>query len=580
MRSWFTDPIRGERQEEKAAFAGMEEDWGTGIRARRLGLGLLALGVLCRLYVYLLSFPIWRDEAALALNFAARDFRGLLHELDNYQVAPLFFLWIEKAVYSCLGGTAEALRLAPLLAGVAGLVLFWRLARLCLTPLPAALAVGCLAVSSSSIHLASMVKPYSLDLLLATLLLTLAVGCLRAPNRSGPLAALALVVPFAVPASYPVIFVAGGVSLVLLPVVWRKGRWAGRCWYIVFNVLCVAVFAAHLRFVGRPNPALQVDAVKPYMDSFWKEAFLPAEPLSALYWLLRCHVGHLFSYPVEWNGGGLVGLVLCLAGASALWRRRQFGLLGLCLAPLALNFVAGALHRYPYAGDQRLEQHLVPGLCLLLGMGAADLIQRLASGAVWRRRWAAAVAGLLVLIGFAGILGDTLRPYHDVEACWARDIAGYLRREVRPQDQIVFRQPGRATVDCLRWQLLSLAGQIRSASRIDWTCGEQSEGRLWLVDQEHVPDVSRAEPPGHELQGTLQMLEQMGWQVNKGPRFQACGPGPLEQRVFRYCCDLHVLRRANPLGRRRKAVVTSRSSLRKEISDGPGRPDNLPRGGV
>jgi len=37
------------------------------------------LGVACRLLVYLLFFPIWRDEAALALNFVRRDFRGLIN---------------------------------------------------------------------------------------------------------------------------------------------------------------------------------------------------------------------------------------------------------------------------------------------------------------------------------------------------------------------------------------------------------------------------------------------------------------------------------------------------------------------
>jgi hypothetical protein len=548
MRSWFADSMRGEGQEEKTAFPVRAEDWcAAGTQEMWLGLGLLVLGVACRLYVYLLSFPIWRDEAALALNLASRDFRGLLHELDNYQIAPLFFLWIEKAVYSYLGGTAELLRLPPLLAGAAGLVLFWRLARLSLAPLPAALALGCLAVASSPIHLASMVKPYSLDLFLATLLLTLAMAYLRAPHRNGRLAALAFVIPFAVPASYPVVFVAGGVSLVLLPVVWRQGRWAGRCWFAAFNVLCVAVFLAHLQLVGHADPEWKVDAVKPYMDLYWKEAFLPREPLPALHWFIRCHMGHMLSYPLEWNGGGLLGLVLSLTGACALYRRRQYGLLGLCLAPFALNFVAGALHRYPYAGDQRVEQHLVPGLCLLLGAGAAELIQRLTAGAAGQRRWAASLAGLFVLIALAGVIADTFRPYHDVEARWARDIVGHLRREVRPQDQIVPLQPGRETLDCLRWQLVPLAGQVRSSAQIEWACPKQAGGRLWIVDQGHEPAPSVAGPPDRASHGVLLTLERMGWHAIGRSRFLASGPGPLEQRVYHYCCDLHILRSDGPL---------------------------------
>ena len=119
MRSWLPGPRREGSRVEDAPLL--------GIWAFRLGLGMLLLGMACRLYVYLLSFPIWRDEASLALNFVSRDFRGLLRELDNFQVAPLLFLWIENAVYQYLGGSAALLRLAPLLAGVSALVLFWHL---------------------------------------------------------------------------------------------------------------------------------------------------------------------------------------------------------------------------------------------------------------------------------------------------------------------------------------------------------------------------------------------------------------------------------------------------------------------
>src|SRR5579871_3439551 len=102
MRLWFAKRMSEPKQEPRWVL------W--------LGLGLLALGIVCRLHVYFLSFPLWRDEAALALNFSQRDFRGLVQMLDNFQIAPLLFLWTEKAVYQFLGGSAELLRLVPMLA--------------------------------------------------------------------------------------------------------------------------------------------------------------------------------------------------------------------------------------------------------------------------------------------------------------------------------------------------------------------------------------------------------------------------------------------------------------------------------
>src|SRR5204862_8015489 len=126
-----------------------------------------------------------------------------------------------KALSDWAGPSELSLRLAPLLAGVGGLALFGRLARECLSPPAAVLAASQLAVSWWPIELASSIKPYSLDLFLAVLLLFLAHRSLDRPRRTAALAAAALLGPVAVCLSYPAVFVAGAVSLVLLPVVWR-----------------------------------------------------------------------------------------------------------------------------------------------------------------------------------------------------------------------------------------------------------------------------------------------------------------------------------------------------------------------
>ena len=162
-----------------------------------------------------------------------------------------------------------------------------------------------------------MVKPYSFDLFAATLLLTLAVCYLRMPANWGELAALALVIPFIVAVSYPAIFVAGAIGLVLLPVVWRQGSPAGRGWFILFSVLSIVTFAAHLRFVGHEGHDATLPTVQEFMARFWQGGFLPRQPLPALRWIVRCHTGHLLSYPLAFNGGGLLGLLLAVAGVRA-----------------------------------------------------------------------------------------------------------------------------------------------------------------------------------------------------------------------------------------------------------------------
>jgi hypothetical protein len=509
--------------------------WNSG--ALWLGLGFLVLGLACRLHVYLLSFPIWRDEAALALNFVNRDFRGLLHELDNFQVAPLLFLWIEKAVYQYLGGSMPLLRLLPLAAGVAGLFLFWHLARLCLEPLPAALALGFLAAAQTPIHLASMVKPYSLDLCAATLLMMLAVRYRGAPERLGSLVVLTLVIPFVVALSYPAVFVAGAIALVLLPVVWRNGGRAGRCWFLAFHVLCLAAFAAQLRFVGRQGHDPALPTVEQYMAGFWQGGFFPRQPLPALHWLMQRHVGHLFSYPLAFNGGGLLGLLLALAGARALYRQGRLDVLGLCLFPLVLNLVAGMLRRYPYAADQRLEQHLAPGICLLLGAGIAEGIRCLTRG---RGIAAATVASALALIALTCAGFDALHPYHDAEAAWARDIAQYLRRQLRGDDRIIIPCADRFTLNCLRWHLLPFARRLRLAGDID--VPRIAAARVWMIDQMLEAAPPQETPPARDPLRHLSEEERPYWHVRGYKRFLARQQASsMEQRVYYYCCDVHVL---------------------------------------
>src|SRR5258708_7354239 len=93
---------------------------------RWLALGLLALGLLWRSLRYLLRFPLWGDETMLALNFLRLDYLGLTHHLQHCQVAPILFLWGELTACHWFGTTELSLRLLPFLAGVCGLLLFYR----------------------------------------------------------------------------------------------------------------------------------------------------------------------------------------------------------------------------------------------------------------------------------------------------------------------------------------------------------------------------------------------------------------------------------------------------------------------
>ena len=85
---------------------------------------LLAVGVLARVVRYVACFPLWEAEAYAAATLVDRGFAGLARPLDYQTVCPLGFLWAEWLAVHLLGYSEYALRLFPLICGIASLVLF------------------------------------------------------------------------------------------------------------------------------------------------------------------------------------------------------------------------------------------------------------------------------------------------------------------------------------------------------------------------------------------------------------------------------------------------------------------------
>ncbi|HKC24527.1 MAG TPA: glycosyltransferase family 39 protein, partial [Thermoanaerobaculia bacterium] len=339
-----------------------------------------------------LGIPLWRDEANLGLNILGRSFADLARPLDYFQVAPLLFLWIEKAVTLTLGAGDWAVRLVPTLASVGALLLFARLAVRAVAPLAAACATGFLAAAYYTTRYGSELKPYSVDLLASVLILSLALEALDRPRAPWAPALLVSVTPFLVGASYPAVFVAAAAGLVLAAHAVRERD--GRFLLLAALHLVVTAGAFLLFFVLATSGQERVTG--PDMRVFWAPAFPPANPARFPLWLLDIHAGNLSAYPVGGKyGGSTVTFLLTLAGGVALIRLRRLRLVWLLLLPFLLNLVAAALHRYPYGDYARVAQHLAPAICILAGCGIAALLERIPERLAWRRHTASATLGLL-----------------------------------------------------------------------------------------------------------------------------------------------------------------------------------------
>ncbi len=226
----------------------------------------LATGIALRVAHYLSGRSLWIDEARLALNVAGRSYAGLLRPLDYDQAAAPLFLWAEKLATQVFGVNELALRAFPLLAGIAGLLLFVPLARRLLPGWPGVLAVASPSLAPALIFYSAEAKPYILDFTVALVLLHGTIAWIERP--AGRLARLfpwlgALVIWASLPAAFGLAAAAAAMIVsgwrTLRPTLTRM-RPVLVCWPLSVALAWVLVY----------RPGEQND----YLRQFWSNSFL------------------------------------------------------------------------------------------------------------------------------------------------------------------------------------------------------------------------------------------------------------------------------------------------------------------
>ena len=409
----------------------------------RLSWGFVGLGLALRAGAYFLDFPLWWDEAFVAVNLLRRDALGLLGPLDYGQVAPLLFLWGELASVRVLGVSEWSLRLVPCLAALASVPLFRLVAVKLLEPRAALAALAIFAVSIHPIRHAADLKPYSLDLLAALALQGLALWWWREPRKVGRLLVLVGAVPVALSCSHPSAFVAGGVGLSIAWPAWKTRRWSVRLAALAYALAASIAWVGLYLLFARSQSAAASEA----MRVMWARSFPPTDSFPALLgWLAVVHTGDLMAYPCGGErGGSVLSLFAGMVGVVALVRSGRGVVVSVLLAPLGLAMVAAALRLYPYGGPAphgsaaRIMQYAAPGLCLLIGLGASRLLRG-------DRAFRVGLVGLVV-VGLVPLVEGLHQPYRAYQAEASRRFA----REFWPEVETG------AEVASLRWDFEGVA---------------------------------------------------------------------------------------------------------------------------
>ena len=361
------------------------------------------------------------DEAFVAVNFLQRSYLDLLRPLDYGQICPILFLWIELAAVKLLGFSESSLRLFPFLCGIASVFAFRHLAARLLSGIPLLLAVAIFAVSFHPIRHATEAKPYASDLLTALILLSLAVEWWRAPEKTGWLWAIAAFVPVAVVLSHPSVFVAGGVAIGLGMPVGTTRKPGAIVPYLLFLAGMVATFSLQfLLFTSGQSSGSALNGLRAY----WANSFPPLDsPVRFLGWLVSINSGTMFAYP--WggkNGASVLTTLSFIVGGVVLWRRGWRAPLALFVSPFLLALVAAAMRSYPYGGEARQMQFVVPSICLLAGLGGGTLLSAIPSGR-FRQSTTYSVVFVLALTAVVLLRNDFVHPYRYLYDQQVRDFA-------------------------------------------------------------------------------------------------------------------------------------------------------------
>lgn len=346
---------------------------------------LLAAGAALRLGLYVSRPSLSIDEAMTSLEIGARSVVGLLHPLAYAQTAPPLFLWAVK-VCTLFGGMNEyALRIVPLLAGLAVPLLVWRVGRRVLDSSGALLALAVAACAPTLVHYSVIVKPYMTDAAIALVLADRALGVLARPEDRATWGWLAFAGFVATLGSIPAAFLLGGVAaaiaLGLQPI---KGVPAVRL--VALAVVWGGAYLALYLALYRPV------ATSDYMQRFWSGAFWSPARLAGWQLAGRAVMQSLVDRPAPILV--IVVVILALAaGFAVLARRGGRAIAALFGAPLFLILGASLLHRYPLSARVLLGVAPSAALCCAAGIAAIGSWNR----AIARGASAATVLALVLV---------------------------------------------------------------------------------------------------------------------------------------------------------------------------------------
>jgi hypothetical protein len=322
---------------------------------------MISIGVVLAVYNFLLKKSFNIDEAWLALNFLNRGYWELTQALENLQVAPIIFLWIQKFFFDSMPWKDLALRILPLINFFISLFLFQRILEKSFdNRYLKILGMGLFAMNFYLIEYAVFVKQYMGDVMLTVLFLWLLQKNYEREEKR--LFHLMIAGGLGIFYSHitPILIVSAGVYLLI------KYKSDTKKLFPLFILWGTVFILYYFIFVDGHE-------LKEEMTGFWKKTmgFFPElNQGRKIYTFFKWKWVLIFRDMLSmWSFSKYLIFILFLSGLIFLFQKRNYQLLVLLFLPMLIHFSLSFFELYPF--EPRLILYFIPLLILLILQGIA-----------------------------------------------------------------------------------------------------------------------------------------------------------------------------------------------------------------
>lgn len=355
---------------------------------------LLAGGILA-LIQFLSGRSVWMDEAKLAMNIIERSYLELLEPLHSVQVAPIGYLWVQRALFDLFGPHDWVFRLVPLgmyfLGSIALYkVLFMQHIREHVILVMASLFAFCQPL----IYYASEIKQYGIDVTLGIVLMYVILKVYK--TKTQKIIALSLAGMLAITLS--------NVAVIILTIAgsyawFRSYKKTGN----IGNELVYPIFLWLVTFGLYYGAFIHNHPTREFMADYWQSfAYMPLQPFSEEFLTFWTQT-YQFIFGKILGANPKIPLLhhlfagACFVGVFTLVKYKKWGHLYLLLGPFFIHIALSALQIYPFV--MRVALYLQPFFALLCAIGFVRITEFVVAKVKARRlRFALVLPGLSLLL--------------------------------------------------------------------------------------------------------------------------------------------------------------------------------------